>query len=142
MTETKPFAACPRACAANGDPIFRGLREDSCSESGSWWTPERHYAEEYADVCVIESRLPVDAAILDLSDIGVTVSGAKLDAAYDGLAAFVGLDADEEIEATRLWDVAPDKAEICRWLTDRGYDGLAWLEESRLGPAVAYLLVH
>ena len=94
------------------------------------------------DVLVANAGIRVFGTILDATEAieeGL-VSGARLDAIEAGLATVCGLDADEEVEADRLWDCSPDEHEgLAAFLAANGYDGIKWAEQDM---RAAYLLLH
>ena len=132
----------PRALKSEGNPVYRGLREGSLTDSRwSWWAEDRDYAESYGAE-VVEGRLPSDADIIDLTTaIGADgyVQGATLEAMIPGLADALGIDAETDIECDRLWDAAGDDlTKLADLLDANGFDGMKWVEQDR---RVAYLLL-
>lgn len=122
--------------------IYRGFRDDSKFQDASWWTPEKDYAESYGDD-IESARLIDDANLLDLTkapDQDGYISGEALDNIEPGLADVFGMDSDESVEYSRMWDVlGDDTTKLSKFLRDRGYHGMEWFENES---NKALLLLH
>ena len=127
----------------DGLKLYRGLRKNSKTTGYSFWTPYREYAQGYGDL-VIQGELQDDSRLFDLRELvdnNGWISAATLDEQIDGLARVFGLEEDEEVKLSLLWErnITGDMSKVAALLKKHGYEGFIWVEQDNQD---AFFLIH
>jgi hypothetical protein len=126
----------------SGLSVFRGIRDASRVDEYQFWAVDRDYAAQYGGE-IIEAEIVDESLILDLRgcvDECGDYDGAKIEAACEGLAEAMGIDADTVVGRDQLWDCCnDDHAAAVACIKAAGFIGWRWFEGN--GDNEAFCLV-